>query len=137
MKQARVRECVLGHGGTAPAVANRSKLRKIAAQDELCAKVGEPVERRQQLDIKLSYFVDPETVHTAGAVDYMPSDPSVGCAPARARTGTMGLRANVDFLSLGAQELNEPFAAVSFFLCLDCSRPADFGPVVRDAQPPP
>jgi hypothetical protein len=114
MKQARVRECVLGQGGTAPAVANRSKLHKIAAQHELCAKVREPVERRQQLDIKLSYFVDPEAVHAAGAVDYMPSHPSVGCAPARARSGAMGLRANIDFLPLGAQELNKSLAAESF-----------------------
>ena len=120
MEQTALRERVLWHGGTAPTVGNRRELRKIAAQDELYAHVGEPIERRNKLDVKLPYLVDLQAVHIAGPVDYVSTDPRVGCAPACARGGAVCFRADVDLLVLGTQELNEPSAGVSF----SCSRAA-------------
>ena len=84
VEQTTLRECVLGHRRTAPAVADGCKLLEIAAQDELCAHVGEPIERRDKLDIKLTYFIDPEGIHITGAMDNVSSNPCICCAAARA-----------------------------------------------------
>jgi hypothetical protein len=89
-------------------------LREIAAQDELYAHVCEPIDASQQLDIELTYLVDPQAVHIAGPVDYMPADPCIGCAAARARGGAVCFRPDVDLFPQGAQELDEPSAGVSF-----------------------